>query len=459
MNPSEKLKDCVYERLRMYGITEKSVLLVAVSGGPDSVALLHMLQTLLAEGRIGALYAAHLHHGIRGEHADEDAAFISGLCREWRVPLIVSYADVPLLAREQKYTIEEAARNARYAFLRQARVDCGASHILTAHHMDDQAETVLLHLLRGSGLGGLCGMQEAAGELLRPLLFTEHSELVRYLEEYKLPFHIDETNADISFLRNKIRLELIPVLRDMYNPNIIQGLSSMAALLSEDEAYLTSLAQEALDTAALPEAGAYNRVQLIDLPLPVRSRALRLALAREGALYDMQRSGMKRLEALLSARTGAAMPLPHGLCAWVSYDTLHIGNFPEETSAAYEQLFLWPGETQTAGGRFVASYAGTLRKDEGADVAYMDADKLPADILVRPRRPGDMLYPLNAPGRRKLKRYLIDKKLPRERRMRPLLASGSEVLFFPGGTVSHTLRVTEETKRILRIVFEENKGG
>lgn len=443
----------------MYGITEKSVLLVAVSGGPDSVALLHILQALLAEARIGALYAAHLHHGIRGEHADEDAAFISSLCQEWSVPLKVSYADVPLLAREQKHTIEEAARNARYAFLRQARVDCGASHILTAHHMDDQAETVLLHLLRGSGLGGLCGMQEAAGELLRPLLYIEHSELMRYLEEYKLPYRIDETNADTSYLRNKIRLELIPVLRDTYNPNIIQGLSNMAALLSEDEAYLTSLAQEALDAAALLETGAYSRAQLIDFPPPVRSRALRLALAREGALYDMQRSGINRLEALLSARTGAAMPLPRGLCAWVSYDTLHIGKMPEETPAAFEQPFLWPGETQTIAGRFVASYAGALRKDEGPDVAYMDADKLPTGILIRPRRPGDMIYPLNAPGRCKLKRYLIDKKLPRAQRMRPLLASGNEVLFFPGGTVSHTLRVTEETKRIVRIVFEENKGG
>lgn len=445
----------VKARLALCGVTPGDTLLLAVSGGRDSMALLHTLCALRDTGAFGLLYAAHLHHGIRGADADADAALVEKTCREWGVQLYLNKANVPAAAREGRLSLEQAAREVRYAFLRVARQDCGAAYILTAHHMEDQAETVLLHLLRGSGLAGLQGMREKSGELLRPMLGLRREEIGRYATLHGVAYREDATNTQLVYLRNRVRLELLPLLEDAYNPNIVEGLSRMAALVQEDEAYLRREALLKLAEAVLPgQAGrdAYRIPVLLTMPTPIRSRALRLALERAGALYGMQQGGLESLEKLLHAQTGAYRDLPGGKRAWVSYDFLCIG--PVQASVeVFEVPFRLAGQTQTPLGCFAAGEAPALRRDEGALVAYMDADKLPANIVARPRRAGDRFYPLGAPGRRKFKQYLIDKKIPREKRTLPLLAAADEVLFFPGGTVSELVKVGAETTHILRVAF------
>ena len=434
------------------GITQQEALLVGVSGGADSVALLHILCRMREAGKVKELSAAHVNHCIRA-NAEEDAAFVRALCAKWDVRLYETRVDVPKLRAEKGQTLEEAARDARYKFLRQAKQNSGAAFIVTAHHMDDQAETVLMHLLRGTGLAGLCGMKTVSGDLFRPLLGVSKKELVAYAEENAIFYRTDETNYEPCCLRNRIRLELLPLLKEGYNPSISEGLARMAALLFEDEAYLAAEAEQRLGEATLP-AGGYDRWRLAALPMPIQSRAVRLMLGREGALYNIQQTGVSRLCALLKGRTGALMELPNGMQARVRYDTIIIGKPEAIKSDSFETSFLWPGETSTPAGIYTAAFADTWRRDEGPFVAYMDADKLPSGALVRRRRPGDRFYPLNAPGERKLKEYLIDKKLSHPARSVPLIAAGQDVLFFPGGTVSHLVRVREDTQRYLRVEFQ-----
>lgn len=441
--------------LRVYGVAQGSRLLAGVSGGPDSVALLHVLRCLRQQGAVGVVYAAHMNHGIRAEQADADAAFVRLLCASWDVPLFEECADVPALSKKEGMTLEEAARSARYAFLRRMKENWGAHFVVTAHHMDDQAETVLLHLLRGSGLTGLCGMQVCAGDVLRPFLTTTRQEILDYIAQEGLSYRTDETNLEPGCMRNRIRLELLPRLKRDYNPSITEGLCRMAGLLQEDEVYLNAQAERALERAALSNGG-YARAQLALLEMPIQSRAVRIALERVGALYDMQLGGIQSVCTLLHANTGAHMALPRGVQARISYDTLFIERPEHLLSDEFETPLVWPGETKTPVGRFCAQLSQAWRTDEGANVAYLDTASLPQGIVVRRRRPGDRFQPLGAAGSRKFKEYLIDKKIPRERRERPILAAEQEVIYFPGGTISHKVRVREDTVQILRVEYLPN---
>ncbi|MDL2235856.1 tRNA lysidine(34) synthetase TilS [Christensenellaceae bacterium OttesenSCG-928-L17] len=421
-------------------------LVVGVSGGADSVALLHILLSQSSN----PVFAAHLHHGIRGAQADADADFVRKLCKELSVPCTIQHADTPAYATAHGMSIEEAARTLRYSFLRETLTKTGARFVVTAHHMDDQAETILMHLLRGAGLSGLCGMRTVSGDILRPLLCVPRAEILRYVAAHNLPFCTDETNFDTAYTRNRIRMELMPALKT-YNPAIVQTLSNMAALLQEDEDLLTAQAKSALHDARV-DAGVYHKEPLAQLPNALKSRAVRLILLHEGALYGAGQATIARVCKLLTARTGAKVLLPGGKLARISYGTLCIAN--EEAPAAMQDTMLHvPGDTHTPFGVFRAEEVPALHKHSGALVAYFDWEQLPKEMTVRMRRPADTFYPLGAPGTRKLKEYLIDKKIPREKRNVPLLAHGEQVLFFPGGTSAHPYRVTDETRRILRITY------
>ncbi len=440
--------------LKEYDVAGETGLLVGISGGPDSVALLHVLHHISISEGGPRLSAAHMHHGIRGRSADEDAAFVRDLCGEWGIPLFEERVDAVSLSKQGNLTLEEAARIARYAFLRRAKQECGARFIVTAHHRGDQAETVLLHLLRGAGLAGLCGMQVCSGDILRPFLTTSRDELLAYLEDEGLCYRTDESNFETGCMRNRIRLELLPLLEKEYNPSVTDSLCRMAELLFEDESLLHAQAEQALDAARLPQGG-YAREDLIRLPMSLQSRAVRIALEREGALYDMQRGGIQRVCALLHARTGARVILPRSMQARISYGAFIIEPIVSDESK-FETPFLWPGVIHIPKGRLIAQFVDSLRRDEDARVGYIDADKLPPDVCVRKRMPGDRFHPLGAPGMRKLKEYLIDKKIPRPERDIPLIASGQNVLFFPGGAVSQTVRVRDGTQRILRVEYLED---
>lgn len=434
------------------GLLPQHAVLGGLSGGVDSVVLLHLLCGLRDQGRLSAVMAAHLHHGLRGADADADAAFCQALCDAWDVPFVCGRAEVRAVAAEKGLSLEAAAREERYAFLTRAAAQMGADCIAVAHHMDDQAETLLLHLLRGSGLDGLAGMRPRTGNIVRPLLAARRQDIEAYAQAHGLAFCTDATNASDAMTRNRVRHELLPLLCS-FNPRAVEHLCATASLLAQDADYLDSVAQAAAGAAAGRDG--FGRKALLALPEAVRSRVLkRLLFEAQGG--EVERRDVARLEALLVARTGTQIELRGGAAAWVDAERLHAGRPPQ--AAAFAVPFAAPGRTRTPRGAFVAVADG-LSRPGGPHEACIDWDALPEDAVVRTRRAGDRFHPLGAPGERKLSDVMTDRKLPRWERDVPLLCSGARVLWMPGYTIAEPLKITPHTERILHIIFEEDTGN
>src|SRR5262245_9932508 len=237
--------------------------LIAVSGGPDSVALAHLCTSLACQRRLGTIALAHLNHQLRGGESDADDGFVRGLPSTWNVPSLAVHTDrldAGQLARESGDNLENAARQARYQWLTDIARRTGAAWVATGHTADDQAETVLHHFLRGSGLQGLAGMAERRPlgpgvDLVRPLLTARRAKILAYLHEHKLAFRDDSSNADLRYTRNRLRHEVLPMLERQFNPNLIEVLGRTATQLREAQDDLTERAGQLLAAAERPRAG------------------------------------------------------------------------------------------------------------------------------------------------------------------------------------------------------------
>lgn len=430
-------------------IPSGSRVVAGISGGADSVALLRVL-TLLSSEMDFTVFAAHLHHGIRGKTADADEAYVRELCEKLSVPLYCEKADIPALARAHSHTLEQEGRIVRYGFFERAREHFGADLTAVAHHRDDQAESILMHLMRGSGLAGLTGMRPKRDTVIRPLLCVRRGEIEAFLAAEGIAYCTDETNLVPEGTRNRTRLEIIPYIEKNINPAFSRTLCSTAELLRRDEDYLSDEAQKALEAAA--RGGGYDRSALAALPFPIKTRAIRIALTRAGATVDIERTHVEKVCALLSAQTGASLDLPNARVR-TSYGLVYFEKPEQDAAEPFELPLSVPGETQTPLGMFCASFLPDKTVTADPYTAYMDADRLPADITVRQRRSGDRFFPLGAPGSRKLKDYLIDRKVPRDERNVPLLAAGSTVLFVPGFCIADTVKVKCDTTRVLRVAY------
>lgn len=418
--------------------------LCAVSGGADSVCLLHALYHLRA--RLGfSLAAAHYNHLLRGEESQRDAAFVeqflSLCCGPERqadgallpaVPLFSGSGDVAAQARRLGYGLEEAARDMRYAFLRQAAREAGAGLIATAHTASDNAETILFHLARGSGLRGLTGIQPARGELIRPLLTTTRKEVEAYLAYYGLPFRVDHTNSDDTYSRNRIRHQVVPVLEELC-PGFCARVADTAALLRSDEDFLSDQARRVSDQAVSASEGLSIPAALIaQAPDPVASRAARQLVGRLNS--GDQDCGLPHLEALVRLCRGtdpsAECHLPYGLTARREYGTLILTRAPAAASLSSARLVL-PGETQTGPWHISCVPAAYTGQAQGPFDFWLSAQQISA-LTLRPRRTGDRLAPPGRPGKT-VKKWLIDEKIPRLRRdCLPVLESDGQVVAVAG---------------------------
>jgi len=443
--------------LRRCGIEPDTSVLVALSGGADSVALLLLLFDALRDGNLCALAAAHYHHGLRAS-AEDDAAFCARLCASLGIPFFCGHGDVRSAARTAGESLETAARRLRYAYLRAVREEISADCIVTAHHADDQAETVLLHLLRGSGLRGLCGMQPRNGDLARPLLGVPRGAILSFLSERGQAYCIDETNDDLAYTRNRVRRELLPLLAD-YNPRIRESLCSMAELLSEDEQYLSTEAERLLQRSA--SDGGQLRTELCMAPPSIRTRAL-LYLLRERCGEDYCRSDVRRMENLLSAQAGTAIELRGGFSAWNDGDILRVGKRAPAWDAV--RPIEWENETFCCradgwkiSGACVSAYCAPKSSMEACLCLDAFSDGI-AGLYVRHKRDGDRFRPLGCAGTKLVSDVYADRKYAERLRQAPLLFSGEHLLFVPGYTVAEEARVTEQSKTIIYIKIEEDVG-
>jgi tRNA(Ile)-lysidine synthase len=454
-------------------------LVLGVSGGADSLVLLHLLRAVRpAEG----LIVAHLDHALRPSSADE-AAVVNRIAAGYGLRFHTRRVDVAELAKSLNLSLEEAARMARYDFLAEIARAEGAPAVAVGHHADDQVETILMHVLRGSGLGGLRGMVEA-GELpghpklrlLRPLLAITRAEIEAYAGEQGLRPITDESNADPAFLRNRVRHELLPAL-ETYNPQIRERLRALSEVVAADEAFLVSQTTTNL-TRLIVERGeetlAWSRDGWLALPLALRRRVLRLALAVVAS--DAPEPGYQALEAARriaeSGETGARVDLPGGLALRVAYDRLRLTRQPGAVSAELPQLpsagpipLSVPGAILLKNGwRLSAEFvvgAPDIETNTDRWTAYVAIPPAEA-LLVRGRRPGDRIRPLGLGGERKVKEVMIDRKVPVEARaLWPVVATAERVVWLAGLALDDRARVTLESSRVIRLRCwrEEHEAG
>lgn len=366
---------------------------VALSGGADSVALLHLLLHLPLSLQVSAV---HFNHHLRGAESDRDEGFCRDLCAAWNVPLRCGGADVSALAQRWGTGVETAARKARYDFFGSSET------IATAHHGDDNLETLLLHLTRGSALRGLGGIPPRRDNIIRPLLCAGRREILDYLAQYHLPHVEDSTNAAPLCSRNRLRQAVLPALHQE-NPAVVQAALSTACLLREDEALLQQLSHTLLESARTPEGWQISA--LLDAPRPLRLRALRQLLEDAGA-KDLALRHLESAESLLSAGPSSSLDLP-GLTLRRQYGLLCIG---KAAAAPLEPALLH------LGGDLVLSDGRTLRCT--GPHPYVPGPGLhlvlAAPPLVRSRRSGDRLH--RSGGTKTVKALLIDKKIPAARR-------------------------------------------
>ena len=398
----------------MIRMTLPARLICGVSGGADSVALLRML---LDAGR--AVTAIHVNHGLRGAESDADEQFVRGLCARWQVPLLVYRADPP------ENPGEDWARQARYGFFRQAMADTGAEALALAHHRDDQAETLLLHLLRGTGLTGLTGMKADVTvdglRIVRPLLHCSRAELRAWLTAIGQPWREDGSNADARYLRNALRLEALPMLEQLA-PGAARRMAQTAHTLAEDEAVLNALSDAFLrdcpNEPCLPLAAL--RSQLPGL----QKRILRAWWQRhakpEGEI-SLSAAQTEALVALLAG--GGKCNLPQGWHALSGWTHLHL--VPPGVGPVMPEMPL--RDCPLAALEPFAGHPGDGRSTQAIPAGWADS------LTVRTRRPGDWLRPFGSGGRQSLQDYFTNRRVDAPFRDRvPLVCRGSEVLLIGG---------------------------
>ena len=369
-----------------------SRIVCALSGGGDSVALLHCLLALREKLSL-SVSAAHFNHCLRGAESDEDEAFVRQLCTQWGVELAVGRGDPRQRTGESP---EEAARNLRYEFLRSQ-----PGLIATAHHAGDQTETVLLNLLRGTGLKGLCGMAFQSGPVIRPMLAVTRAEIRAYLSEHHLPYRTDSSNNGDDALRNRLRHQVVPLL-ERENPSLEETVTRMTGLLRQDEAYLEDRTRQLLEQAR--RDGGYDCPTLADAPPVLRRRAIRQLLTiPKPALVHVE-----QVERLLdSVRGSASVDLPGGLTARREYDRLRLVREPE---AGFSPVCLRPGETVRAGDWKISLDLPRILEKEVEFAVKYDMMKPNPAIWVRPRQSGDRLR--LSGGQKSVKKLMIDRKIP-----------------------------------------------
>jgi tRNA(Ile)-lysidine synthase len=428
---STALLTAVRRALGQLGNVSGRTILVGFSGCADSLALLDALWLLSSETGF-ALAAGHLHHALRPE-SEEDAAFCRTLCEERGVPFHLGRADVRERARLSGGGLEEAARIERHAFLRAVKAEVGALVIALAHTGDDQAETFLLRLLRGSGRRGLASMRVRDGDLWRPLLELERRDVLTHLRRRGLAWREDPSNRDPAFLRNRVRHELLPYLETHFNPRIRTTLRTSAALLDEEARWLEAEGEALFERLARREGQGVvlSRPQLLAVPRPLARLALRRALCETGGLG---KTGFSHVEAVLQlaaarAPSGHRLALPGRREAVVSFDELRIGA-RIESAPAYASPLPVPGRIELPGGMTLTATHASGPEAIQSEVAVIEAPAGP--LVVRTRQPGDRM---TRRGRDvSLKRVLREERIPVDLRPSlPLVAVGRRVLWFPWG--------------------------
>lgn len=466
------------EEFHMVSLSDR--VFVGVSGGADSVCLLLVLLELQKEMDF-VVEAIHVEHGIRGEESLKDAEFIEDLCRQFHVPCHTISVDVPAYCKQTGLGTEEAARMLRYQVFARLAIEENAK-IALAHHQEDNAETILFQMVRGSSLTGLCGMQPIRRDengvcYIRPLLDWHREEIENFLKRRGVKWRVDSTNAQLDYSRNFLRAQIIPKLEQI-NTQAVEHINQAAGHLTEMKAYMDAETEKVW--AQIVDVGHQVSWKIDDFealhPVMQRQIVYKAITHVAGRKKDITSTHVEEVCVLSKGQSGKRVSLPYGITAWKEFQTVYLAVGQEKTSDknATEKVYdvsadlledLW---TKPVGDRILTISVGDHEKIicRGIDVAdseiprktytkWFDYDKIKEGFCIRTRRSGDYFINDALGHRKKLKEYFIDEKIPlSERDKRWLLASGSEVLWLIGGRISEHVKVSQKTKRIFEITYD-----
>jgi len=480
-------------------ISGQEKLVVAVSGGPDSVCMLDILAKFARKLGI-TLHIAHLNHQLRGAESEADAQYVADLAHRLSIPATIEQREVKVYKAQKRISLEEAAREVRYAFLAEVAKSVGAERVAVGHTADDHIETILMHLIRGTGTRGLRGLQPYTRwqssvnnlAIIRPLLPVTRHETATYCQHHKLAPRLDVSNLSLSPLRNRIRQQLLPLLQN-YNPQVTRALLRTASIVVDDLAFLDEKTAAVWDEVVQEYENniVLNKERFLQLPSALQRNLLRMSIERLlGNLKDIEMRHIEEIMEALTKSAGKRLDLPGGLIFSIEYDKYLIGSEPVPLSPlpVLESEFSlnMPGETLLPGWRVEANIIDREQmkeeKPEGANapletttplplikgegtkgiglisnlfVAYFDYDKTGEKLVVRPRRTGDRFQPLGMSQPKKLGEFMIDAKIPRAWRGRtPIVCSPWHILWVVGWRIDERARVTDTTQRVLCLKFE-----
>ncbi len=440
-------------------------ILVAVSGGPDSLALCHLLHRLRHSHKV-ELIVAHVHHGLRGSEADADASFVHDLGNQLELPVVVRQLNVRSWQKKHGGSLQMAARALRYQWLRQVMAEKGASKLALGHNADDQAEEILLRLFRGAGQRGLTGMPACSRDgVIRPLLECHRNEIIAYLESHGLTFRQDSSNLRPWCLRNRLRLELLPSLQENFNRKLGATLLRTSKIFKAEEEFWESLVQTWLDRHSRQNRS--GGLQLPIAPLLETHPAMQRRLLRKVVQHvkgDLKGFGFHHTESLKrlcrSPAANSQIDLPGLLLAEKNYDWLTVTPQHEMTGEFFYEI---PGSgihplpllNHRMEIRFLTSEVSPQFSPDPGE-AIMDRDRVSFPIFLRPSKSGDRFSPLGLGGTKKVKDFFIDLKVPKSLRGQiPLLCSKDHILWIVGLRLDDRVKVTSTTKRLLRLRYLE----
>lgn len=453
------------ETIRRWNMLKKNDrVIVACSGGPDSVALLYLLNQIKEKYNL-KLFVAHINHKLRGKESDKDEKFVKSLAQQLNLRYYAKSFDIKRIAKIEKLSIEECARKVRYDYLNKLASRIKANKIALGHNADDQAETVLMRLIRGAGGLGLSGIPAVSGKMIRPLLDLKREKIEEFLKGNKLLFRIDSSNLRRDYLRNRIRLELLPYLKKNYNPKIIETLNRTSSILSAQKDYLINETSKIFDkiTKRDEKKISLDLGKLFNYDLSLRREIVRLAIEKIGG--GVFRANFETVEKILDLarekKNGRRIYINKSLLAEASSAHLNLHQVEKKKRAL---PIVFPGITSSIkfdlrlDSEIIAkrNLKGKPYSDDPM-TALLDWEKLKPPFVLRIAKTGDRFKPLGMKGSKSIKDFLTDLKVPRYEKERVLvLTSAGKIAWIPGYRIGDGFKVTESTKKVLKIKAKGN---
>ncbi len=428
-------------------INKGDTIAVALSGGKDSTFLLHLLLLCKDELQL-TIKAVNIDHSIRGEESNRDSEFVKNYCQKLGVPLFFKKVDAVSYSKQNKISLEQGARELRYGVFKEAVLSGFCNKIATAHHAEDNFESVLFNLFRGSGIAGICGIKERVDYIIRPILQVEKCKIDKFIQENNVPFVTDSTNFDDDYTRNFIRLNLSPLIKEKF-AGAINSVSRLSQTATKEDEFLNLCAESAIDKKG------ENYCLPITLNEVVFNRATILIFKKCGLIKDYEKAHVDSVYGLTKLKNGSQIVLPKNILAVKEYDyiTFYSKEF-KKCEAVYDfSLNSFDFIYSTASVKAVKS----LKQNQNA--LLIDGDAIPKNAVIRTRRNGDVFTKFNG-GTKKLKDYFIDKKIPKlYRNCIPLIVCENQVLAIFGVEISDAIKVTDSTTNLLALTLKQKKNN